>query len=120
MPKTGTLVVRTRHMHCVPAPLALRGFGPGFDSSRAQNPDPQRLRRRFFMPKNRSSFCEHAPVICTTCPLRLRLVQKRGHKQPQMCFLLLFPFGACVLRKSVVKFYSLPAQCVENIAGGFA
>ena len=24
MPKTGTLVVRTRHMHCVPAPLALR------------------------------------------------------------------------------------------------
>ena len=23
-PKTGTWVVRTRHMHCVPAPLALR------------------------------------------------------------------------------------------------
>lgn len=30
MPKTGTLVVRTRHMHRVPAPLALRGFGSGF------------------------------------------------------------------------------------------
>ena len=28
-PKTGTWVVRTRHMHCVPAPLALRGFGSG-------------------------------------------------------------------------------------------
>ena len=35
-------------MHYVPAPLALRGFGSGFDSSRAQNPDPQRLRKGFF------------------------------------------------------------------------
>lgn len=43
MPKTGTLVVRTRHMHCVPAPLALRGFGPGFRLSRAR-----RLRRRIY------------------------------------------------------------------------
>ena len=66
------------------------------DSSRAQNPDPQRLRRRFFR------------------------TQKQGHKHPQMCFLLLLSLRACVLRKSVVKFYSLPAQCVENIAGGFA
>ena len=80
----------TRHMHCVPAPLALRGFGPGFDSSRAQNPDPQRLRRRSF----------HA--------------QKKEHKHPQMCFLLLFSSRTCMLRKSVVKFYSLPAQCAEN------
>ena len=35
-------------MHYVPAPLALRGFGSGFDSSRAQNPDPQRVRKGFF------------------------------------------------------------------------
>ena len=35
-------------MHYVPAPLALRGFESGFDSSRAQNPDSQRLRKRFF------------------------------------------------------------------------
>ncbi len=69
MPKTGTLVVRTRHMHCVPAPLVLRGFGSGFDSSRAQNPNPQRLRRRFFMPKN-GYLGSFAPVICTTCLLR--------------------------------------------------
>ena len=63
MPKTGTLVVRTRHMHCVPAPLALRGFGSGFDSSRAQNPDPQQLRRRFFMPKNRGT-STHKCAFC--------------------------------------------------------
>ena len=55
MPETGTWIARTRHMHCVPAPLALRGFGPGFDSSRAQNPNPQRLRRRSFLPKNKST-----------------------------------------------------------------
>ena len=53
-------------MHYVPAPLALRGFGSGFDSSLAQNPDPQRLRRRFF----------YAPKwvfllrICTNLPTR--------------------------------------------------
>ena len=46
--------------------------------------------------------------------------QKQGHKHPQMCFLLLFPSRACMLSESVVKFYSLPTQCVENIAGGFA
>lgn len=61
-----------------------------------------------------------APVICTACPLRWRSAQKQGHKQPQMCFLLLLLLRACALGKSVVKFYSLPAQCVENIAGGFA
>ena len=72
------------------------------------------------MPKIRSLSCGLAPVICTACPLRWRSAQKQGHKHPQMCFLLLFPSRACVLRKSVVKFYSLPAQCVENIAGGFA
>ena len=46
--------------------------------------------------------------------------QKQEHKHPQMCFLLLFSSRACTFRKSVVKFYSLPTQCVENIAGGFA
>ena len=71
------------------------------------------------MPKN-SYLDNWAPVICTTCPLRWRLTQKQGHKHPQMCFLLLFLFGTCMLHKSVVKFYSLPTQCVENIAGGFA
>ena len=71
------------------------------DSSLAQNPNPQRVRRRFFYAR------KQAP-------------QKQVHKHPQMCFLLLFPFGACMLHKSVVKFYSLPTQCVENIAGGFA
>ena len=35
-------------MHYVPAPLALRGFESGFDSSRAQNPDSQRVRKGFF------------------------------------------------------------------------
>ncbi len=49
-----------------------------------------------------------------------RRLPEQGHKHPQMCFLLLLSFRACVLHKSVVKFYSLPAQCVENIAGGFA
>lgn len=67
----------------------------------AQNPNPQRVRKGFFMPKNRR-------------------LPEQGHKPPQMCFLLLFPFGACMLHESVVKFYSLPTQCVENIAGGFA
>lgn len=69
MPKNG-YQLGTRHMHYVPAPLALR--------------------------------------------------PKTGHEHPQMCFLLLFPPRACVHCKSVVKFYSLPAQCVEDIAGGFA
>lgn len=71
------------------------------------------------MPKN-GYLDNWAPVICTAYPLRWRSAQKQGHKHPQMCFLLLFLFGACMLHKSVVKFYSLPTQCVENIAGGFA
>lgn len=33
------------------------------DSSRAQNPDPQRLRRRFFMPKNRGT-SNHKCAFC--------------------------------------------------------
>ena len=42
-PKTGAWIVRTRHMHYVPAPLALRGFGSGFRLVRAR-----RLRRRIY------------------------------------------------------------------------
>ena len=42
-PKTGTWIVRTRHMHYVPAPLALRGFGSGFRLVGAR-----RLRRRIY------------------------------------------------------------------------
>lgn len=71
------------------------------------------------MPKN-SYLGNRVPVICTACPLRWRLAQKQVHKHPQMCFLLLFMPRACTLHESVVKFYSLPTQCVENIAGGFA
>ena len=64
-------------MHCVPAPLALRGFGPGFDSSRAQNPDPQRVRRRFFMPKARAQAITN--VLSVTFPIQgLRARQKRS------------------------------------------
>lgn len=49
-------------MHYVPAPLALRGFESGFDSSRAQNPDSQRVRRRSFFTQNQVPD-SHAPVI---------------------------------------------------------
>ena len=58
-------------------------------------------------------------VICTACPLRWCSAQSRG-TSIQVCFLLLFLSRACAFCKSVVKFYSLPTQCVENIAGGFA
>ena len=64
-------------MHSVPAPLALRGFGSGFDSSHAQNPNPQRLRRRFFFAQKRAP----APtdVLSVTFPAQgLRTSQKRS------------------------------------------
>lgn len=99
---------KIRHLGSSHPSYALRARSAGaprlrirIDSSLAQNPNPQRLRRRFLVPKNGRP-------------------KKQGHKHPQMCFLLLFLFGACVLRKSIVKFYSLPTQCVENVAGGFA
>ena len=49
-PKTGTWVVRTRHMHCVPAPLTLRGFGSGFRLSRARRP----RRRIYYLARSES------------------------------------------------------------------
>ena len=92
---------KIRSLFCERAPvmsvsLSFDGFNPGFIFSLARNPGFQRVRRRFFH------------------------TQKQGHKHPQMCFLLLFLSRACAPGKSVVKFYSLPTQCVENIAGGFA
>ena len=49
-------------MHYVPAPLALRGFNPGFISSLTRNPGFQRLRRRSFFTQNQVPD-SHAPVI---------------------------------------------------------
>ena len=93
MPKISYIV---NQAPVIPVSLSFDGFNPGFISSLARNPGFQRVRRRSFF------------------------TQKQDYKHPQMCFRLLLLLRACVLRKSVVKFYSLPTQCVENIAGGFA
>ena len=54
-PKTGTWVVRTRHMHCVPAPLTLRGFGSGLILRALRIPILSGCVGGFFVPKNRST-----------------------------------------------------------------
>ena len=57
----------------MPVSLSFDGFGSGFDSSLAQNPDPQRLRRRFFYTQNRvhkQSCTRHMHYV--PAPLALR------------------------------------------------
>ena len=80
-------------MHYVPAPLALRGFESGFDSSRAQNPDSQRLRKRFFYARKQAFLLRMCTRHMHYVPAPLAL---RGFNPGFISSLGILGFSGCI------------------------